>query len=112
MKLEPDKRVQIKVVKSECSLMKLDSCVYLDGPMIDYATSAPVCVTALLGIYPFIMTARFGIESEKMGHHDGYHVCCPDKIVEFVVSTCIDTALQQGACLANGQSGGTTCQAH
>jgi uncharacterized repeat protein (TIGR04076 family) len=86
MKLEPDKRVQIKVVKSECSLMKTGECVYLDGPMIDYANSAPVCVTALLGIYPFIMTARFGIESEKMGHTDGYHVCCPDKIVEFVVS--------------------------
>ena len=91
--------------------MKLDSCVYLDGPMIDYAASAPVCVTALLGIYPFIMTARFGIESEKMGHHDGYHVCCPDKIVEFVVSTCIDTGLQQGASLATGQPGSTLCQA-
>lgn len=87
MKLEPDKRVQIKVVKSDCPLMKLDACVYLDGPMIDYAASAPVCVTALLGIYPFIMTARFGIESEKMGYSGGYHVCCPDKIVEFVVSS-------------------------
>jgi uncharacterized repeat protein (TIGR04076 family) len=87
VKLEPDKRVQIKVVKSECPLMKLDSCVFLDGPMIDYAASAPVCVTALLGIYPFIMTARFGVESEKMGYKDGYHVCCPDKIVEFVVSS-------------------------
>jgi uncharacterized repeat protein (TIGR04076 family) len=86
MKLEPDKRVQIKVVKSDCPLMKPGGCVYLDGPMIDYANSAPVCATALLGIYPFIMTARFGIESEKLGHTDGYHVCCPDKIVEFVVS--------------------------
>ena len=111
MKLEPDKRVQIKVVKSECSLMALDSCVYLDGPMIDYAASAPVCVTALLGIYPFIMTTRFGIESDKMGHNDGYHVCCPDKIVEFVVSTCIDTDSHQDACLAHGKSGSTLCQA-
>ena len=111
MKLEPNKRVQIKVVKSECSLMKPDSCVYLDGPMIDYAASAPVCVTALLGIYPFIMTARFGIESEKMGHDDGYHVCCPDKIVEFVVSTCIDTDLHQDTCLVNAKTGSTLCQA-
>ena len=93
MKLEPDKRVQIKVVKSECTLMKVDDCVYLDGPMIDYATSAPVCVTALLGIYPFVMTARFGIESDKMGHNDGYHVCCPDKIVEFVVSSVMPHSL-------------------
>ena len=111
MKLEPDKRVQIKVVKSECPLMKLDDCVYLDGPIIDYTTSAPICVTALLGIYPFIMTARFGIESEKMGHNDGYHVCCPDKIVEFVVSTCIDTDLHQSACLATGRQGSTLCPA-
>jgi uncharacterized repeat protein (TIGR04076 family) len=87
MKLEPDSRVQITVVKSDCPLMKLNESVYLDGPMIDYAASAPVCVTALLGIYPFIMTARFGIESEKMGHNNGYHVCCPDKLVEFVVSS-------------------------
>lgn len=87
MKLEPDKRVEIRVVASGCPLMKAGGSVYLDGPMIDYAASAPVCVTALLGIYPFIMTARFGIESEKMGHDNGYHVCCPDKLVEFVVSS-------------------------
>ena len=91
--------------------MKVDSCVYLDGPMIDYAASAPVCVTALLGIYPFIMTARFGIESDKMGHNDGYHVCCPDKIVEFVVSSCIDTDLNPDACLEIGKQGSTLCQA-
>ncbi|MGB9080869.1 MAG: hypothetical protein WCD00_06180, partial [Desulfuromonadaceae bacterium] len=72
MKLEPDKRVRIEVVRSECTLMKVGGSVYLDGPMIDYARSAPVCVTALLGIYPFVMTSRFGIESEKMGHRDGY----------------------------------------
>ncbi len=86
MKLEPDKRVQIKVVRSECALMKMGESVYLDGPMIDYARSAPVCVTALLGIYPFVMASRFGIESEKLGHNDGYRGCCPDKLVEFVVS--------------------------
>ena len=90
MKLEPNKRVRIKVVKSECDLMKTGESVYLDGPMIDYQRSAPVCVTALLGIYPFIMASRFGIESEHMGHNDGYRVCCPDKLVEFVVSTCLD----------------------
>ena len=94
MKLEPDKRVRIKVVKSECSLMETGGNVYLDGPMIDYARSAPVCVTALLAIYPFIMTSRFGIESEKMGHNDGYRVCCPDKLVEFVVSACTDAPLK------------------
>jgi len=90
MKLEPDQRVQIKVVRSECALMETGGIVYLDGPMIDYARSAPACLTALLGIYPFIMTSRFGIESEKLGHNDGYRVCCPDKLVEFVVSTCAD----------------------
>jgi uncharacterized repeat protein (TIGR04076 family) len=91
MKLEPDKRVRIEVVRSECKLMEAGGSVYLDGPMIDYAHSAPVCVTALLGIYPFVMTSRFGIESAKMGHRDGYRVCCPDRLVEFIVSTCVDT---------------------
>lgn len=90
MKLEPDKRVRIKVVKSECPLMETGGSVYLDGPMIDYTRSAPVCVTALLGIYPFVMTARFGIESKKLGHNDGYRVCCPDKLVEFIVTSCTD----------------------
>lgn len=87
VQLEPGKRVRIHVVESQCSLMEKGSDVYLDGPMIDYAASAPVCVTALTGIYPFVMTARFGIESQKLGYNDGYRVCCPDKIVEFVIST-------------------------
>ena len=92
MRLEPNKRVRIEVVKSDCPLMKTGGSVYLDGPMIDYAGSAPVCVTALLGIYPFIMTARFGIESEQLGHSDGYRVVCPDRLGEFLISTCRDTA--------------------
>lgn len=91
MKLEPNRRVRIKVVKSACSLMKTGESVYLNGALLDYARSAPVCVTALLGIYPWIMTARFGIESEKLGHNDGYLVSCPDRLVEFAVSTCTDT---------------------
>jgi uncharacterized repeat protein (TIGR04076 family) len=90
MKLEPDKRVRILVTHSGCPLMKAGESVYLNGPLLDYANSAPVCVTALLGIYPWIMTARFGIESEKLGHNDGYRLLCPDKLVEFVVSTCTD----------------------
>ena len=94
MKLEPDKRVQIKVVKSDCSLMKLGESVYLNGAVLDYANSAPVCVTALLGIYPWIMTSRFGIESEKLGHNDGYRVCCPDRLVEFVITTCQEGSAQ------------------
>lgn len=103
MKLEPDKRVQIKVVRSECPLMKTGGSIYLDGPLIDYASSAPVCVTALLGIYPFIMTSRFGIESEKLGHNNGYTVCCPDKLVEFVVSPCPGTACHLIPAIDNGQ---------
>lgn len=91
MKLEPDKRVRLEVVRSECRLMEVGGSVYLDGAMIDYASSAPVCVTALVGIYPFVMTSRFGIESERMGYMGGYRVCCPDKLVEFNITTCTDT---------------------
>lgn len=91
MEREPDRIVRIEVVKSECPLMKTGESIYLDGPMIDYARSAQICVTALLGVYPFIMTARFGIESQKLGYDNGYLVCCPDKLVEFAISCCADT---------------------
>ena len=88
MKLEPDKKVRILVTRSSCPLMKEGESVYLNGALLDYANSAPVCVTALLGIYPWVMTARFGIESAKLGHDDGYQICCPDRLVEFAVTTC------------------------
>ena len=91
MRMEPDQRVRIEVVASECPLMKEGDIVYLQGPLIDYDRSAPVCVSALVGIYPWVMTARFGIESEKLGHRpDGYRLCCPDRLVEFSITTCED----------------------
>ena len=91
VRMEPDKRVKIEVVKSECPLMKEGAAVYLDGPLIDYDRSAQVCVSALVGIYPWVMTARFGIESEKLGHSPaGYRLCCPDRLVEFSITTCME----------------------
>ncbi|TWJ32636.1 TIGR04076 family protein [Geobacter argillaceus] len=92
MRMEPDQRVRIEVVSSECPLMKEGATVYLNGPLIDYERSAPVCVSALVGIYPWVMTARFGIESEKLGHTPaGYRLCCPDKLVEFSITACTES---------------------
>ncbi len=88
MKIDPENKVKIVVTHSGCPLMKKGATVYLNGSLIDYRESAPVCVTALAGIYPWIMTARFGIESQAMGFDDGYRVCCPDKLVEFAISNC------------------------
>ena len=86
MKLEPDKKVKIEVIRSECDLMKRGDTVYLSGPVLDREKSGPVCVTALLSLYPWIMGARFGIESEHMGWKDGYTVSCPDKLVDFRIT--------------------------
>jgi uncharacterized repeat protein (TIGR04076 family) len=86
MRLEPDRRVTIEVTRSECPLMKTGDVVYLKGPLIDYERSAPLCLSALVGIYPWVMTARFGIESAHLGHDDGYRVTCPDGLVQFRVA--------------------------
>ncbi len=88
MKIDPENKVKIVVTQSGCPLMKKGATVYLNGAVIDYRESAPVCVTALVGIYPWIMTARFGIESAAMGFDGDYRVSCPDKLVEFAISSC------------------------
>lgn len=50
---------------SECDLMKKGDYIYMKGPMIDKEKSDNICVTALTGIYPWVMTARFGVESKN-----------------------------------------------
>lgn len=91
MKIDPENKVKIVVTQSGCPLMKKGATVYLNGAVIDYRESAPVCVTALVAIYPWIMTARFGIESAAMGFDGDYRVSCPDKLVEFAISSCNGT---------------------
>jgi len=87
LKVDPEHKVKIVVTHSGCPLMKKGATVYMNGSIIDYRESAPVCVTALVGIYPWIMTARFGIESSAMGFDGDYRVCCPDKLVEFSITS-------------------------
>lgn len=86
MKMEPDKTVKIVVTHSECDRVKKGDTIYLTGPMIDFEKSSPICITALLGIYPWIMTSRFGIESANLEWRDGYRVWCPEKLVEFNIT--------------------------
>ncbi|MCG8564037.1 MAG: TIGR04076 family protein [Desulfobacterales bacterium] len=86
MKLEPDKKVKIQVTHCECDFMKKGDTLYLNGPMIDKERSDSICVTALTGIYPWVVTARFGIESEKLEYTgDSYRVWCPERLVEFTI---------------------------
>ena len=86
MDLEPDKEVKVEVTHCECNFMKNGDCVYLKGPMIDKERSDSICVTALMGIYPWIMTARFGIESKNLEFDSGcYKVWCPERLVEFSI---------------------------
>ncbi len=86
MQLEPDKEVQIEVTQCDCDLMKKGDSIYLKGPMIDKEKSENICVTALTAIYPWVMTARFGVESKNLEFDEGcYKVWCPEKLVEFTI---------------------------
>mgnify|MGYP001078564853 CR=1 FL=1 len=87
MKLEPNKSVKIVVTQSKCNLLKEGGATYLKGPLIDYKNSASPCVTGLLGIYPWVMASRFGIESENMEWNHGYRVWCSEKLMKFKVVT-------------------------
>lgn len=83
---EPERPVRIRVTASTCPLMKTGDEVFISGPLIDYQRSAPMCLSALVGIYPWVMTARLGVASQALGYRDGYHLVCPDKLVEFVIT--------------------------
>ena len=87
LKLNPDRRVKVEVINSQCDALPAGSAFSLKGPFIEGGQSGPVCVTALLGIYPWIVTARFGIESSDLGWQGGYRIWCPEKKVEFLVKT-------------------------
>ncbi|GAB4278893.1 MAG: hypothetical protein Kow0092_34690 [Deferrisomatales bacterium] len=66
--------------------MKTGDVVHMKGPLIDYEVSAPMCMSAFVGLYPWIMAARFGIVSENLGHDDGYRLTCSDGLVDFLVT--------------------------
>ena len=69
-------------------IMKKGDCIYLKGCMFDTEKSDSICVTALMGIYPWIMTSRFGIESRNLEFDSDsgcYKVWCPEKLVEFSI---------------------------
>ncbi|MFB3887312.1 MAG: hypothetical protein ACE144_18990 [Thermodesulfobacteriota bacterium] len=85
MRLEPDQKVSILVVHSKCPLLRKGDVTCLEGPLLDYRHSTATCITALLGIYPWVMASRFGIESKKMDWKNGYQVWCPEKLVRFKV---------------------------
>ena len=86
VKLEPDKKVKVEVIYSECEGTNLGDVFYLDGPFIDCKNSSPICATALVSIYPWIMTARYGIRSDNLGWKNGYRIWCPEKSVEFSIT--------------------------
>jgi len=76
----------------------------LKGPVIDYENSAPMCITALTGIYPWVMAARFGIASGTLEWSaGGYRVWCPEKLVEFEISPFDDAKTCEGGCPAESK---------
>ena len=88
MNLEPDKEVKIEVTQCQCDFMKKGDSLYLKGPMIDKDKSDSICLTALIAIYPWVMTSRFGVESKNLDFDRGcYKVWCPEKLVEFSIRT-------------------------
>jgi uncharacterized repeat protein (TIGR04076 family) len=86
IKIEPDHKVKIQVTYSDCPFITKNATYYLSGPLYESSKSDDMCITALLAIYPWIMAARFGIESENLEWNDGYTVWCPEKQVEFTIT--------------------------
>jgi len=87
MKVEPSKEVRIVVTHSDCEQISEGDTYFLKGPMLDCDRSSPVCVTAMISIYPWVFAARFGIKSEDLEWDNGYRVWCPEKLVEFTITT-------------------------
>ena len=87
MKLEPDREVKIVVTHSECDLVKEGDTAFLKGAIMDTQRSSPMCITALVAIYPWVFASRFGITSETLEWDNGYRVWCPEKLVEYTIST-------------------------
>ena len=86
VKLEPSREVKIEVVYSKCDLVKKGDTIFIKGPIVITTKSSTFCATALMGIYPWIFTARFGIESKDLEWDNGYKVWCPEKLVEFSIT--------------------------
>ncbi len=87
MQIEPNKKVKILVTHSECDQMAEGDTIFLNGPMLESDKSSSICVTALLGIYPWVFASRFGIKSNDLEWDNGYRIWCPEKLVEFTITT-------------------------
>jgi uncharacterized repeat protein (TIGR04076 family) len=80
--------VQVTVTGSTCDKMPAGDTLVLDGPAIDYDRSGPVCLTAMNAVYPWIMLARFGVETEVLDYDAEagcYHAACPCGIVNLEI---------------------------
>ena len=88
--LEPNRPVRVTTIFSECDQMPVNHAFHLQGPMLQPTPPGAVCVTALSAVYPWIMAARFGIESRQMDWTEGYKVWCAENRVQFLIETVWD----------------------
>lgn len=73
-----EQKVRIEVLTSECKLYNPGDGITINGPLIDFATTDRVCVTALLAMYPFIFALRKKVTPEALGFSGQITVQCPD----------------------------------
>lgn len=84
--IEASSIVEIKVTESTCPQMRKFDTLILEGPSLNYSKSGKVCITALNGIYPWIMVSRFDVKSSALDYdkvNSCYHCVCPCGIVHF-----------------------------
>ena len=79
-------KIKIVVKSSKCDHYKPGDVIYLDGPIVDMKKSAPVCLTAMSALMPFIYAARKRVTLEQMGF-SSMTFQCPDidEMVEFEI---------------------------
>ena len=78
--------VEIIVTESGCPRMPKFDTLVLEGPSLIYSKSGPVCITALNGIYPWVMATRFDVRSPVLDYDEKnncYHCVCPCGKVSF-----------------------------
>jgi uncharacterized repeat protein (TIGR04076 family) len=64
-------KIKLVVIQSQCDLYKPGDEIVFDGPVIDKEASAPLCMTALQALYPYVFAGRQGAVWESP-------VQCPD----------------------------------
>lgn len=85
--------LRIIVKSSRCEHYQPGDVIYLEGAFIGAKTTAPICMTAMSAIYPFLYAARKGLTGEQIGFPE-MTFQCPD-VPETVVFQVVEDDLKE-----------------